>query len=99
VPPLSRAPAAPPFLHQGKPHRLLLVPQPLAPIEKQMVRDPPFLAELPHGHPAALVFSDPLIVLGDHLLIGNSLGHETTMQPCRTFWEEGFVGRLHPVAI
>jgi type I restriction enzyme R subunit len=44
-----------------------------------------------------LVFSDPLtplIVLCDYILIGNSYAHETTMQPCRTFWEEGFVGRL-----
>jgi hypothetical protein len=75
----------------------MLVPQPLTPVEKQMVPDPPLLAEPPYGHPAALVFSDPLtplIVLCDYILIGNSYAHETTMQPCRTFWEEGFVGRL-----
>jgi hypothetical protein len=67
---------------------LLLVPQPLAPIKKRMLRDALFLTEPPYGQPAALLRSNafaPLIVFGDRLLIDNSFGHKTAMQPSRTF--------------
>ena len=40
--------------------------------------------------------SNPITVVmfDERIFMDNSFGHETTMQPCRTFWEEGFVGRL-----
>src|SRR6202161_3674559 len=57
-----------------------------------MFRNALFLTESPYGQPAALLRGDafaPLIVFGDRLLVDNSFGHETNMQPRRTFGKRG----------
>src|SRR6202035_1399102 len=85
-------------LHQRETHRLLLLPQSLAPVVKQMLSDALCLTVPPHTYSTALLLGDPfapLIFVGGRFLLVVRFSHATTMQPFPIYWEEEFIGRLH----
>jgi hypothetical protein len=78
--------------HEGEAHWLFLL-QPFAPGVEGVFRQPLVLAELLHGHSAALLRRDsfgPLVGFGSgRLTLNRAVGHDTTMQRVAAGWEEG----------